>query len=1367
MAKNYGTGVSRVLDPNKSQYTTVVWQQNKPPTDAELSLMSDIAEEQRKLIVSKSMPSGWLGNGLNDSEAFVTNSTWSNWFKFGQQKTDELGAIQWANVNGWLIPVTGTLTGTPPGSPDDSSTWNRVTLSPPPSNSGDARIDFVFLEAWQALIPPNPSSTNKPSASGIYRYGNKEGGYSFLTDDLIDPSIGFETTQRVQIQYRIRVVTGLVGLTSFPDGFDPASVQAQGAASAVTSFTFTNMRKTLGDPGLWRAGDGTPNSLGTVDGYTYAIPLAAIFRRNTVAWDGDPGQNLNGGFNRNPTAIDRTGWTTFSTTPTLSADMSAAQLTLSLVSAANIPLPTTPATAVYIQVGDEIMQYTFITGTTVTLSARGALGTKAEVHKAGDTVSVVAGRPDGLFSDQIAKTDILDLRHVVAPGGFDYSSLLDNSLDALLRGKLRSTWKRTGAGSVQGPYVLYQNKISSSAAAVGIVKLEAPDGVRQVWSDASYMQPVEFIAAPPASRPAAPPQDISTTWDLSLSGTVDTSASPAGTYIFSPGDVITIPISQFQTAVGSDTDQVQFPNLAGAVSMRLADSETELVEGGGNDFTVTLPTGPSDDLVITLDANFNGGNPSIQNVALYITFHVQYGKGRGLSHKPDSVHSVAFLSAASGTMTRQKNIPANNIPMSTAWAPLWSKFRSDLLQGNLPVTAESYIDPGSKTVVLTPFRRIDLPTDINGDGVFRAHRNTALHGGAGPCPDAGLGGTSDPLNLFSTGLQGTNAGSTFTIIPRHLVPGWGEFRIPIIHTDTTDFDEGINFFFNTPKSLLATNQLTTFVPRLGDRPAVFSTWNIDSSVSATYNAAFNILAFSITAAGAQLYTDSRGLGRTGIQLPPFYLPTRIYAIYDSEDYSTNLGSSYDPSDREFDTLRATNLLRQDFDGPVFWIERTVNGDPYVVINSEVVDFAKSPSGIASFSSSQGYVVECEIICVDRGAFDVDQPCRVVLNRSRTVATDLVGAPTDNAIPVDDINMAIPAPPSGAESIAVNFSRTPYQGDIYSSQLSGVDSPQRLGPLTSSTAFQISNTELDQDNLSRPNPKVVEVLASRAFVTSLGTGRIGGDYDPTDTLDYRNPGAESAANYPPATAVDARPSYIVSNILGTDESLYTLGTEYAGATDRLPLGSLIRDSDFRGDSVIGDTISPLVYLAESGPALEATVMSNVRKDGMTEADVFQATPSSGGSGEVVAVLDGESGNFALDTNYRTNRGGSAFVVSGPRPGGSVGRLFGKLTTGTNYNTYLSGVAMLVRNTVTNVGASERSAGQELQMLIVTTATRRHGTNDVPVRVLCGTSGSGEGYAAADLYRVMGRPITNDAARVDNDSTTVTLTPPTSLKPRIGG
>jgi hypothetical protein len=1356
MADNFGTGTSRVLNPKKTQFTQVVWQQNKPPLDSELNLLQQLSTVWNQSAVLRGVPSGWIGNGVGDQEAFVTNPAWSNWFRFGQQLPGELGAVQWAVVNGWVVPVSGTKTGTPPGSPNNVDTWNKITLPPPPSNSGDSRIDFVFLEVWQALIPPNPGTTNKPSASGIWTYGNVEGGYSFLPDEIIDPALGFETTQRVQVQYRIRVVQGLVGLASFPDGFDPASVKGRGAATTDTAYTFTNMRKELGDPGLWRAGDGTANSLGTVDGYTYAIPLSVVFRRNSVAWDGDPGQNLNGGFNRNPTAIDRTGAKTFLSIPSVASAMSASQMTLSLSSATDIALPTSPATPVYIQVGDEVMSYSSITGTTVTITARGQLGTRAEVHAVGTPVTVLSGRPDGLYSDQIAKSDILDVRHVVNPNGFDYDTLLKGNFDNLLRGQLRANWKRSG-GSTQGSYVFYQDKISASPAALGVSKLDAPDGLRQVWSDASVVQPFEFIAKLPAVGAAV---SIDTTIGFPFSGNVCDNSAGVNLQ-FKNNAVLTLPIAQFKnTLPGGSSDQISFPKVAVSpsqpwVKIRLANTSTYLTPG--TDYTVVTPTGPNDNLVITLTT----GAPI--TVPLFITFYVQYGSGRGLSRRPNSVHSVAYLNTSPGTFLRQKGIPNNDIPLSSGWAPLWSKFRAEPLNSLLPVTAESYVDPGSKTIILSPFRQIDLPDTDS----FYVQKDDSIHG-------SGVMPAGDPLGMFSTSADSPSGKqNTFVVIPRHLMPGYGDYHVPIIHTDSGTLTRGINLGFNAPTGNFSSGAAVqnNFVAynNTGDSKsfATFSTIDLTTAGGANTPATYATLTPSVAGAtpcGMRFYTDPSGV-RQGLELPPYYGPARLWAVYEAEDFATN-GSAFDPVLRSPLGSGATNLLRQNVSGPTYFVTLDSDGDSTFVLNAEAVDITRSPNAIANFAAGH-YVLEMSVFGFDRGFFDLSDEARLVLPRLRNA-----GLTVNSPLASSGVQLVIPAPPQPADSIGINFSRTAYQGDAYHSQETGFDTPQLSGPLTSSNAFTLATTELDRLNLTRPNQKVLEVLSSVSFMTTLGTGRLAGDFDSTlPTVNIRNPGYQDSSVYPPASSVSPRPDLEIGGVLDAVDGLLAIGTEYHGCIEHLPLGALHRSPDFRGDALgaIGSNPSPLVIFGTSqSPGLEATAMGLTSLLEQTEAPVQSGTQAGGTPADIIVHVDGETdaGQYSNLTNYRTTRGGSAFVASGDRPGGDLGGVMGSMASGSNYNTVLAGIAYLVRLRPFSVGATEVSAGSELAMLVVTTATRRHGSAAVPVRVLCSTSGSGEGFSAADLYRISGRPLVNDGVRVGTNPATVTLNPLVSLKPRIG-
>jgi len=1458
MSHDLGTGVSRVLDPDQAQFVQIIWQQGKPPLDSELNLLQQITDDWRRNLLLRSTPSGWLGNGVNMGEAFLTSAQWSNWFRFGQQRSGEKAAIQWAAVNGWLIPVTGTKTGTPPGAPNDADTWNRVTLDPPPANSGDSRIDFVFLEVWQARLPPNPSAVNKPASSGVWRYGNVEGGHTFLADDLQDPAIGFESSQRVQLQYRIRVVTGLVGLASYPDGFDPTVVKGRGASATNTSFVFENMRTELGDPGLWRAGDGTANSLGTTDGYVYAVPIAAVFRRNTVSWDGDPGQNLNGAFNRNPTAVDRTGWTTFSTTPALASALDNSSLSLSLASVSNIELPLTPATPVTIQIDDEYIQYSVITGTTMTLTARGALGTKPESHLLGAEVRVLSSRPDGLFADQVAKTDVLDLRHAVNPNGFDYDTLLMSNLDGLMRGSLRANWKRSGAGP-QGTFVLYQDKISNSAAALGVTKLDGPDGIRQIFSDAAVQQQVTIYMDPPVGQSAA--EDVTVPWGLTLSASVDNTGGAAGS--FNPTDVVTVPVAQFKTGVpGSDSDQVRLLGDADSsepvVLIRIDGSPIPLTEGVH--YTVLSAPGPVDDLTITLGANF----PALTARRLEVTVNVLYGAGRGMSRRPDAIHSVAYLSSGSDIMTQLSGVPSDNIPMRVGWAPLWSKYRGNTFNNLLPVTAEAYADPGSRTIILSPFRKIDMPDQLQAlDGyainpnfettpksagsvvsVFAAGTFTFTDGGAnfvgdgvvagdalvitapadsvGVYPIASVAATvltigtggggghvfetdittptyevysaqglmpqltqaglakwtgTDPLGLFSGNTDPSAAKKNiFLPLPRRLIPGWGEVRVPIMHSDptttpsggTSTFDQGINFGVLTKKGALGgkTPKETNYVSFSNGTNsfAIFTTYDFVGAASATFNGLVTKPGFNM--AGMRFFTDTRGLGRKGLELPPFYGIARLYAVYESGDWNLN-GPAFDASTRE-QQGGAVNLLRQDFNGAAFWIEIDADGDSTFVLNADALDITKSTLNPIGTFEAGNYVVEASIFGFDRGSFSLADSFRLVLNRTRTQAasgtrTDNFGSPGTAAIDAPDL--VVPGPALASDEVSVNYSRTPYQGDAWGSQTNFQDIGHKPGPPLTGTVFQLVTTELDEQNLTRPNQKTVEVLSSVGFLTTLGTGRLSGDVTPPTSTDFRNVGHEDQASFfPPGTGVDPRPAVLLGALSGAEAAapVSVIGTEYHGCTERLPLGSLFRDKDFRGTFVYGAEDagvvsvleSQLAYIQDRSPATLATGVASSELE-QVEIPVHTASASSGQPGELIVHVDGEQGNYALLTNYRTNRGGSLFTASGPRPGGE---LVSTMQSGGSHPAQphvLSGVAMLCRNAVTSIGSNEVSAGSELMLLIATSVHRLNGVTPTALTVSIGTNGSNEGWAAADLYRIEGHPVVRDNVKIEVDPSIITL------------
>ena len=1466
MSSNYGPNVSRVLDPTGTQYTNIVWQQGRVPLDSEFSLGLNLAMNVSQRAVLRGTPSGWLGNETNNSEVFLTDPSWSNWFKFGnQQASTELDAVTWAVVNGWLIPVVGTLTGYPPGSFDNSSTWNRITLPPAPSTAGLSRLDFVFLEVWLARIPPSPSPLNKPSSAYVYRFGNVEGGMSFLPDDLVDPSLGIETTERVQLQYRIRVVKGPIGLTNYPDGFDPTAVFAQGGLpTGVTTVPFTNMRDTLGDPGLWRAGDGNgaSNPFGSVDGYVYAIPLTGVFRRNSTAWGGNPNANLNGSFDRNPTAIDRTGIKTFSTVATLASDMTADANTFTLVNAANIALPLTPDAPVLIRIGDELLTYKPITGVTGTVVARGGVqGTRAELHRAGAVVSVVSSRPDGLFADQITHTDLIDLRHVVNPNGFNYAALLRYNLDKLLRGSLHSTWKYSGATGVQGTSLTYQDYIGgSSPIGIGITQLDAPDNIRQVFSDVAASQRVTVIANPTASKPG---QTIAVpeTWSLPLLVTETVPASSAAvSNQFNPDDILTIPILQFKgTVPPADQDQVRF----------LYDGDSSAVKLHLDGFPGYLPTsyytvtpttpGPNDDLTITLTSEF----PSSVHQNLYITLHVMYGPGRGLSRRPLALNNVSYYIPGNSTLSQAEQMPANNVQVRVAWAPLWAKYTNAMYKGNLPVTAEAYGDLGSKTVILTPFRAITLPKIATYDGnsiwipdprpvppiatgatavtswtagtwttsiwclateithvragmrleipsgdaagsyaVLADPTSDPAHPGysrvdlSGPIPPIatptvgynvysltqcdGLmplhardGVTpkwakTDPLNVFSANGDTTPARKNiYSVLPRELVPSWGEVRVPIRPGDQSPFYEGVNFLFNSSKGTTPPVTESNFVPYVltggAATYALFTTWDLTIPFGpAVYN---DISTFeSYTLAGAKHFDDNpltggaiaRGLNRHGIQLPPFYGIARLFAVYEAEDFSApGRGSNYNAYDRTFVANNSTNLLRQNFDGPVFWIEKDADGDCYFILNADALDLSRSPNVIPDFDSGK-FVVEASIFGFDRDAFDLDKECRIVLTRERHDCSNsdrknnLTGWDASNVLSAGTISI-IPAPPDNSSITLINYCRTPYQGDPWGSQYLNVDSSYNPGPLTTAAAYSIANSPLDPNVLTRPNQKPLEVLASVGFVTTLGTGRMSGPVDTSNRTMLSNIGAENIWAYPPAAPDSTRPA-IVSNVLASDD-IGAVATEYLGCTERLPMGSLMRDKDFHGGFAGPyDLHAPMSFTNSSLGNYGVALGQSTTFEG-TEIPLDCAAPASGQPGEVLVLVDGTS-SYTSTTNFKTYRGGSVFHGNGGHPGGELYCSLGTLGSAGQEPEVLAAKAMLVRNTVTTVGTTEVSAGTELMLLVATTANRLLSGNQ-PAWVVLGTNGTGEGISAADLYRLEGRPLLRDHAHYNVDPTTIKL------------
>jgi len=286
--KNFGAGVSGYLDPSGRNFETVVFQAGKPVVDSELNLTPDALEQD----LWRLRYTGWLVpenlRRTNNADFYIDGTS-------NQIRVYPFTAV----VNGWNLIIDQT----------SGSAYNTIALTAGPIGTATHRTDLVVLEVWRRLISPAPSTDGKSPLGRIFKNGNVKlfslsdptvDSSNNYADDLIDAAVGTETTKRVQIQYRLRVIPG-VDLMSYPTGLDDPTIEVHGVPLSPTTpdgvvvpiFTYTNCSNE-GDPGLWRAGNGDPtNALGTVDGYIYATPLCAIFRRNTTAFDKNT--NHNGG----------------------------------------------------------------------------------------------------------------------------------------------------------------------------------------------------------------------------------------------------------------------------------------------------------------------------------------------------------------------------------------------------------------------------------------------------------------------------------------------------------------------------------------------------------------------------------------------------------------------------------------------------------------------------------------------------------------------------------------------------------------------------------------------------------------------------------------------------------------------------------------------------------------------------------------------------------------------------------------------------------------------------------------------------------------------------------------------------------------
>ena len=250
-------GVSRYLNPEHRSWAMLLYQQENKALDSEVNLQGQLALHQLSEMARAHRRESGFCNLVQDL-AF-DSGTGVLTFASGND------LAPYAVVRGQLLEVVN---------PTDDAPELSVTipdLTPPPSSY------VVLLEMWFEEVQPDIAT--EAVEEEVVRYGNDE-DTTLYTNDLEDPALGAETSRRVQARYMLRMVDS-VDFDTYEEGVNDPTVRS--VRSATYGFAGQD-----DEPGLYMAGDGSEaaaTAMGTVDGYTYALPMAKlVYDTPLAAW---------------------------------------------------------------------------------------------------------------------------------------------------------------------------------------------------------------------------------------------------------------------------------------------------------------------------------------------------------------------------------------------------------------------------------------------------------------------------------------------------------------------------------------------------------------------------------------------------------------------------------------------------------------------------------------------------------------------------------------------------------------------------------------------------------------------------------------------------------------------------------------------------------------------------------------------------------------------------------------------------------------------------------------------------------------------------------------------------------------------------
>jgi len=542
MSQKYLPSTSRDLDPTNYAWDSIVYQAGRPMLDSELNLTQDILNKKNTL------PSGMISyQGEDDSvgsfayekpyvEGVLNGNFTANTFIINPFK---------AMVNGIVIDVRNT---------NATDGTNKITLPAPDAGSGPGdRGDFVFLEVWRKDVTPAMQSKSRikllsPQANDTFTF-KKGGGANdvvLTVDTTFAIGASLAHTARNMASYindHGGAGLGLTvdGVTTFAEtrGTEFVFLNHNGGASGNytggASFTLASSDVTGIEiqiqPSGGSDGDGKPSATtvyyagNVLSDISTHLPddiqdpnvNVSSTRRIQVQYRIRTQQNLNlshqiFGFENGilyaqgsqGAPVNTKSFSKHSTDTGLwyAGDGSEADATaLGTVDGYVYAIP---------------LCYVFRRqspgGGNAGFNASGSFNTGALHDHDGNTLASndyvdnvaikESDRPDGLFADEVAQSDVLDLRRRVYPRGIDFSAELEYQYHTLLDNENR-TWfakahslQKTGntsGGASSTPLVcdVYG----------GVANLEGEhrrtfDHIARRWSDTPTTERIYIVAKP-------------------------------------------------------------------------------------------------------------------------------------------------------------------------------------------------------------------------------------------------------------------------------------------------------------------------------------------------------------------------------------------------------------------------------------------------------------------------------------------------------------------------------------------------------------------------------------------------------------------------------------------------------------------------------------------------------------------------------------------------------------------------------------------------------------------------------------------------------------------------------------------------------